>query len=118
MKILFTQETDWLKRNPVQQHHLAEILSLRGYEIRVIDHELQWRIGDSRRSHLKREIHNNVSKIYDGAKVMVVRPGIIKIPCLDYISLILSHKKEIQRTWNKINYTGDEWRAMCQPKLM
>jgi glycosyltransferase involved in cell wall biosynthesis len=96
MKILFTQETDWLKRNPVQQHHLAEILSLRGHEIRVIDHELQWRTAAGHRSHLKREIYN-ISKIYDGAQVTVIRPGIIKIPCLDYISLIFSHRKEIHR---------------------
>ena len=32
MKILITQETDWLKRNPIIQHHLAEMLSLRGAE--------------------------------------------------------------------------------------
>jgi len=96
MKILFTQETDWLRRNPVQQHHLAEMLSLRGHKIRVIDHELQWRLGAERRSHLKREIYNDISKIYNGARVMVIRPGIIKMPCLDYVSLVFSHKKEIQ----------------------
>ena len=48
MKILFTQETDWLKRNPVQQHHLAEILSLRGHDTRVIDYELQWMAQEKR----------------------------------------------------------------------
>ena len=42
MKILFTQETDWINRNPIQPHHLAELLSLRGHEIRVIDYELIW----------------------------------------------------------------------------
>ena len=35
MRILFTQETDWIKRNPAQQHHLAEMLSLKGHDILI-----------------------------------------------------------------------------------
>ena len=37
MKILLAQESNWLKRNPHQQHHLMERLSLRGHEIVVIE---------------------------------------------------------------------------------
>ena len=36
MRLLLIQETDWLKRNPLPHHHLAEMLSLRGHEVRVI----------------------------------------------------------------------------------
>ncbi len=97
MKILITQETDWLKRNPIHQHHLAEMLSLKGHEIRVIDHELQWRTEAGKRKHLNREIFDGVVKIYHGASVTVIRPGIIKVPFLDNISLFYSHKKEIKR---------------------
>jgi len=43
MKLLYTQETDWLTRGPHQQHHPAEMLSLRGHEVRAIDYELWWR---------------------------------------------------------------------------
>jgi glycosyltransferase involved in cell wall biosynthesis len=96
MKILITQETDWLKRNPIHQHHLAEMLSLRGHEIRVIDYELQWRAEAGKRKHLNREIFNDVAKIYDGARVTVIRPGIIRVPWLDNMSLFYSHKKEIE----------------------
>jgi len=95
MRILITQETDWLKRNPVQQHHLAEILSLRGYDIRVIDYELLWKTQGRKELRSRREIFNNVSKIYSGANITVIRPGIIKVPWLDYTSLIFSHRKEI-----------------------
>ena len=42
MKILLVQESDWLKRNPHQQHHLMERLSLRGHEIVVIDYDIDW----------------------------------------------------------------------------
>ncbi len=97
MKILITQESDWLKRNPLQQHHLAEMLSLRGYDIRVIDYELLWRTRGRKELYSRREIFNNVSKIYNGANITVIRPGIIKIPWLDYVSLIFTHKKEIER---------------------
>ncbi len=97
MKILITQETDWLKRNPLQQHHLAEMLSLRGHEIRVIDYELLWRQQSKKERYSRREVFQNVSKIYSGGQVTVIRPGIIKMPWLEYVSLIVTHRKEIQR---------------------
>jgi len=95
MKILITQETDWLKRNPAQQHHLAEMLSLRGHEVRAIDYELLWKTQGKKELYSRRQVFNNVSKIHDRAKVSVTRPGIIKLPYLDYISLVISHRKEI-----------------------
>jgi len=97
MKVLITQETDWLKRNPLQHHHLAEILSLRGHEIRVIDYELLWKTQGRKELYSKREVFNNVSKIYSGAKITVIRPGIVKVPWLEYVSLIFSHRREIYR---------------------
>jgi glycosyltransferase involved in cell wall biosynthesis len=99
MKILITQETDWIKRNPIQQHHLAELLSLRGHEIRVIDYELQW-MAEKKKwgGYCKRQIFdNNEPKIYKGARITIIRPGIWRIPCLDNISLFFSHRKEISR---------------------
>ena len=95
MKVLITQETDWLERNPAQQHHLAEMLSLRGHEIRAIDYELLWKTRGKRELYSRRQVFPDVSKIHDGARVTVVRPGIIKIPWLDYFSLLLSHNREI-----------------------
>ena len=97
MKILIVQETDWLTRYPVHQHHLAEALSLRGHKVRVIDYEIMWRTQGKREFYSRREVFNDVSKIYDGADITVIRPGIIKIPYLNYVSLIFSHKKEINR---------------------
>jgi len=97
MKVLIVQETDWLRRYSHQQHHLAEILSLRGHEIRVVDYELLWKTQGKRELRSGREVFDGVTKIYEGAKVTVVRPGIIKIPLLDYISLVFSHRREIAR---------------------
>ena len=97
MKILITQETDWIKRNPIQQHHLAELLSLRGHEVRVIDYELRWMDERDKSFNTKRKCFDNIYKIYQGAKVNVIRPGIIKAPWLNYLSMVITHRKEIKR---------------------
>ena len=99
MKILIVQESDWLKRNMHQQHHLAELMSLRGHKIRVIDYEINHGIG----LWSGRQVFNNVNKIYNGARVDVIRPGIIKFPVLDYISMLWTHKKEIDRQIREFN---------------
>ncbi len=95
MKILLVQDTDWLVRGPHQQHHLMERLSLKGHEIRVIDFELLWRTQGKRGLYSKRQVFHDISKIYNGGQVTVIRPGIVKIPRLDYVSLALTHRKEI-----------------------
>jgi glycosyltransferase involved in cell wall biosynthesis len=95
VKILLVQDTDWLLRGPHQQHHLIERLSLKGHEVRVIDYELLWRTQGKRELCSKRQVFNNVSRFYDGANITLIRPGIIKLPWLDYVSSIFSYRKEI-----------------------
>jgi glycosyltransferase involved in cell wall biosynthesis len=97
MKILITQETDWIKRNPIQPHHLAELLSLRGHQIRVIDYELQWKAARKAWGRSRRQVFENTRKIYHGASVTVIRPGIVNLPGLDYLSLLVTHRDEIRR---------------------
>ena len=97
MKILVVQESDWLKRNPHQQHHLMERLSLKGHEIRVIDYDIDWRKEKRKKLYTKRKAFDNVHKICQKARIQVIRPGTLKIPVLDYLSLWHSHKKEIKR---------------------
>jgi len=97
MKVLIVQNTDWLKRYPAQQHHLAEMLSLRGHEIRVIDYEILWRTDGKRELYSRREVFNNVHKTHNDARVTVIHSGIIRIPWLDYTSLVFSHRREINR---------------------
>lgn len=95
MKILLVQDSDWLLRGPHQQHHLTERLSLKGHEVRVIDYELLWRTQGKKELRSKRQVFNNVSRFYDGAELMIIRPGIIKFPWLDYTSSMFSYRKEI-----------------------
>jgi glycosyltransferase involved in cell wall biosynthesis len=96
MKILLVQESDWLEKGPHQQHQLADRLSLRGHQIRAIDYEILWAQG-KKGLYSRRQVFNNIAKSCRGARVTVVRPGIVKIPSLDYASLIFTHKKEIER---------------------
>ena len=97
MRILVVQESDWLKRNPHQQHHLMERLSLKGHEIRVIDYDIDWRKEKRKKWYAKRKVYENMHKICTGAQIQVIRPGTLKIPVLEYLSLWFSHKKEIKR---------------------
>ena len=97
MKILVVQESDWLLRGPHQQHHLLERMSLLGHKIRVIDYEIMWKMSDNRELISKREVFEDVSRFYDGAAVTVIRPGIVKIPFFDKLSIFYSHRREILR---------------------
>lgn len=97
MKILVVLTTDWVKRNFHQQHHLMELLSLRGHEIRVVDFELLWREDGKTGLLSKRKIIPSYSKVYSGSKVTLVRPSFVRVPILDYVSIFLSDRIEIKR---------------------
>jgi glycosyltransferase involved in cell wall biosynthesis len=97
MRILFTQDTDWIERNPGQQHHVAERLQLRGHEIRVIDYEILWRTNKKKELLSKRQVFRNSAKIFKDADITVIRPSILKIPALDYLSMVFTYHREIKR---------------------
>jgi glycosyltransferase involved in cell wall biosynthesis len=99
MRILLLQEADWIKRGPHQQHHLIDRMALRGHEIRVIDHQFQWR-EDARGEVLpQRVIVPRAYKIYPeaGAHITLVRPRAIKLSGLNTASIVPFHLMEIQR---------------------
>jgi glycosyltransferase involved in cell wall biosynthesis len=97
MKILVVQESDWLEKGPHQSHHLMERMSARGHEVRVIDFEIQWKLHEKNGLISKREVFTNVHKAIDEGNITVIRPPIIKLPVMDYMSLLVTHKKEIQK---------------------
>lgn len=97
MKILVVQESDWLKRNPHQQHHLMDRMVLRGHEVKVIDYPIDWPKEDSEGFMFHREVHDGVYKVKPEAKIQVIRPSFIKKPALNYASLYFTHKKEIKK---------------------
>lgn len=97
MKILIVQESDWLRGGPHQQHQLADRLSLKSHEIRVIDYEIQWGNSGKRELFSKRQVFKNVSKVFEQANITLIRPAILKVSILVYLSLLVSHQREINR---------------------
>lgn len=97
MKILIVQESDWLERNPHQQHHLMERMAERGHQIKVIDYPIDWPNDDVGGLIYHKEVHENVSKIKEDTNIQVIRPGFIKIKGLNYATLFFTHKKEIEK---------------------
>lgn len=72
-------------------------LSLKGHEIRVIDYEILWRTEGKEELYSRRQVFKKVSRVCDKADVTVIRPSILKIQGLDKVSLIFSHRREINR---------------------
>lgn len=97
MRALVVQESDWLKRGPHQSHHLMERLSARGHEIRVIDYEILWKEHENNELFAQRKVFKDIHKAINDGAVTVIRPPIIKVSALNYLSLIFTHWIEIQR---------------------
>lgn len=101
MKILLLQDSDWKKKGPHQQHHLMELMSLRGHEILVIGFDQLWR--EDNYSFFSKKINEDVNRFYPGASVHYIRPLFIKIPFLDYFSFFLISYFEIRNQIRKFN---------------
>jgi glycosyltransferase involved in cell wall biosynthesis len=95
MKILLVQDTDWLTRNIHQHHHVGERLCLRGHDLLVIDHDVMWRMHDKRKPFSRRQVFEGVSKVVPDAGVKVIRPGILRVPFLVYVSMLFTYGREI-----------------------
>jgi glycosyltransferase involved in cell wall biosynthesis len=101
MRILVVQESDWLEKGPHQSHHLMERLSILGHEVRVIDYEILWRGHAGHEVVSKRSVHYGVHKATENGNITLVRPAIVRLPILSYLSLAYTHRKEIQRQINE-----------------
>lgn len=97
MKLLVLQETDWIKRGPHQQHHLMDRMALRGHEVHVIDYDYLWKEDKERKIITGRKEIKGAYKIFKDADITLIRPGMIKIPGLDYASILYFHNKEIKK---------------------
>lgn len=98
MRILVVQESDWIQRGPHNSHHLMERLSAKGHEIRVIDYEILWNERKNEKDLIsKRKVFYNQHKSIDDGNITVIRPPIVKLPILNYVSLLYTHYNEIKK---------------------
>ncbi|MBV9280394.1 MAG: glycosyltransferase, partial [Chloroflexi bacterium] len=98
MRILVVQESDWIRRNPVQQHHMLERLSRDGHEVLVIDYPIRWR-DEGRGPMAPHRVHRNVSKVVPDAGVTVVRSAMLRVPALGKLSWLATNTVEIARAF-------------------
>jgi glycosyltransferase involved in cell wall biosynthesis len=78
-----------------------ERLSILGHEVRVIDYEILWRGHAGHEVISKRTVHYGVHKATENGNITVVRPAMVRLPILSYLSLAYTHKKEIRRQINE-----------------
>ncbi len=102
MRILIIHEIDWINKVPFEPHHLAEIFSLKGHDVFVIDcpePEPNLKNGFSVRTI------KNFHRLYDGASITLIRPPSLLIKGFNRISYFFSCKKIIKQTLieNKID---------------
>ena len=95
MKILYIQETDWLNKGPQQQHHLLERLSNKGHQIIVLDYEIRWKDKKSKKLISRKFYKKAPSKAISSSNIHLIRPTFLKIPILNYLSILPTYGKEI-----------------------
>lgn len=104
MKILVVQESDWLERGPHQSHHLMERMVQRGHEVHVIDFPIGWMKEIHKGFVAPKQIKTGVYKVVPPG-VTVIRPQIIRLPVLSYLSEMVTHRLAIER--EIINFRPD-----------
>ena len=103
MNILIIHEIDWINKVIFEPHHLAELFSIQGHEVFVID----CRDADIKeiRNAMKTEEIKNYHRVYNNGSITLIRPPSISIKGLNRITYFLFCKKIIHETiiQNKID---------------
>lgn len=97
LRILIIQETNWIDRNVIQQHHLAERLVKRGHHVEVIDFDILWRERSNVARWQPRQVFPAVSKVLDGVSLRVTRPATMQVPLLDNATWTVTSLAELRR---------------------
>src|SRR5438309_16039 len=69
----------------------------RGHQVRVIDFDIGWREHTSGDFIAARKTLEPPPKVIEGMRITVVRPAVVRLPILEYASMILTHRLEIRR---------------------
>jgi glycosyltransferase involved in cell wall biosynthesis len=101
LKILLIQETDWKDKGPHQQHHIIERLVRRGHEARIIDYDICWHEKEDHSVFTQRMEIDMPSKTIDGVTTRLIRPKMIRMPVLCYLSVPIWHTIEILKQIRK-----------------
>ena len=95
MKILIIHEIDWIEKVVFEPHHLAELFSIQGHDVFVIDCA-QPNSKDHNKAKSTRII-SNYSRVYKNSNITLVRPPALLIKGLNRITHFFSCKKIIEK---------------------
>lgn len=101
MQILLVQETDWVQRNPVHQHHLMERLSRIGHRVLVVDYDILWHARTEYSLVTQRRRFSRVSRVFKDVGIEVIRPPIVRLPLLCHLSWMFTSLKEVSQLINR-----------------
>ena len=96
MRILATQETDWITRNPIIHHRLLEWLSTHGSDVRVIDYDIDWAARKGGPIRQSRQEFAGIHKYYADARVALLRPAMLRLPLIARLSWLFGNWRELQ----------------------
>jgi glycosyltransferase involved in cell wall biosynthesis len=95
MNILIVHEIDWIQKVPFEPQHLAELFSIEGHNVFVIDCA-EPNISEIKGA-LSTRIVKNYHQLYDDASITLIRPGSILIKGLNRLTHFLSCKQIIKK---------------------
>ena len=95
MKILIIHEIDWIKKVPFEPHHLAEIFSIKGHDVFVVncaepDPSKIW-------SGMFTSVTKKYHRLYDDASITLIQPSSILIKGLNRATHFLTCKRVIKK---------------------
>ncbi|MGH2470977.1 MAG: glycosyltransferase [Candidatus Limnocylindria bacterium] len=96
MKILATQETDWISRNPIIHHRLLEWLSTHGSDVSVIDYDIDWAGKPGQPLLQRRQEFVGVHKYFADSRIRIVRPGMIRLSLIARLSWLFGNWRELR----------------------
>ena len=100
MRILATQETDWISRNPIVHHRLLEWLSTHGADVTVIDYDIDW---PAKAGPLRQRRHEfaGIHKYFADSRIRLIRPGMIRIGLIARLSWLFGNWRELRTIFRK-----------------
>lgn len=95
MNILVIHEVDWFKKVIFEPHHLAELFSLKGHSVYVIDCPEP----DMKNffNGLQTSVVSNYNRVYKNAHITVIRPPSLRIKGLNRATQFLTCKRSIEK---------------------
>lgn len=96
MNILIIHEIDWIKKVIFEPHHLAELFSIMGNNVYVIDCPSPDLKNFSK--GLTSQIIKNFHRVYDDSSITLIRPKSLRVKGLNRLTYFFTCKKDIEKT--------------------